>query len=318
MRHGFGRLKCRECTYSGTWHNNVRHGHGKQAWQASGESYEGQWQNDKMHGEGTLVTPTIKYIGQFSNGEQDGKGLQVWWRDGGDSYEGRFHANRPHGMGVYKYTSRNEFYEGHMELGEISGEGMYSYADGSVYEGHWYVGKQNGHGRLTYKDGTIYNGQFKDDKFHGKGTYVEPSGSIYTGTFAQNIRCGEMSVLHVDGQRELRRYDSEGQEVERKLQHRVVGSSARNAKLSALGLLSPRGSTLQDISPTPSTKNLQDLSPTSSLRNLQAGSGAASPKSPSGRPALELPSLGLSPRMQYALPGAAMTATVSLPAVSVR
>lgn len=195
-----------------------------------------------MHGDGTLVTGTIKYVGQFSKGQQDGKGLQVWWKDDGDSYEGRFHGSRPHGLGVYKFASRGESYVGYMENGIMSGEGTYTYSDGSIYEGQWQAGKQHGQGRLTYKDGTAYQGQFKDDAFDGQGAFVESNGSIFAGTFERDKRCGEVAVMHADGQRELRRYDSGGQEIERKLQPRVQPNRSKNAQMSMFGRAGQKGS----------------------------------------------------------------------------
>lgn len=222
MRQGEGRLKDSQCNYTGSWHHNVRHGKGRQTWFTSGDCYDGQWQDDKMHGHGTLVTTMIKYVGQFSKGQQNGRGLQVWWKQGGDTYEGQFHASRPHGKGAYNFISRGESYVGHMEHGVVAGEGSYTYADGSVYEGQWVDGKQHGQGQLTYQDGNIYFGQFHEDAFHGRGAFIEPNGCVHMCMFERNLRFGEANVMHADGQRELRRYDADGQEVERRLQPRVL------------------------------------------------------------------------------------------------
>jgi len=222
MRQGQGKFKSSVCSYAGSWNRNVRYGHGRQTWHATGDSYEGLWQGDKMHGEGTLMTSTIKYVGQFSKGEQDGKGIQTWWKRGGDTYEGRFRGSRPHGLGVYTLALNGETYVGQMERGVMGGDGTYTYSDGGTYEGQWLGGRQNGEGRLAYKDGSFYEGQFQDDAFHGRGAFVEPNGSVYAGTYLHNKRSGEIDVLHADGQRELRGYDSEGQEVESKVQARVL------------------------------------------------------------------------------------------------
>jgi hypothetical protein len=238
-RHGQGKLKSSNCSYTGAWHLNKRHGHGRQIWHSTNDCYEGQWQCDKMHGEGTLVTQSIKYTGQFIKGEQDGKGLQVWWKAGGDSYEGRFQASRPHGHGTFRFHSRTESYTGYLEKGAMAGEGTYTYSDGSVYQGQWIRGKQNGKGLLTYRDGSAYNGEFKDDAFSGKGAFVEANGCVYSGNFEGNLRSGEISVTHDDGQRELRRYDADGQEVERKMLPRVQVKESNALKLSVLGQKGP-------------------------------------------------------------------------------
>lgn len=259
MRQGQGKLKNAECSFSGTWHHNVRHGAGRQTWHDSGNSYEGQWQDDKMHGEGTLITAAVKYTGQFSKGVQYGTGLQIWWKAGGDSYEGQFHASRPHGTGVYKLVSRGESYEGTMENGVMGGEGIYTYADGSIYEGQWLKGKQHGQGQLTYQDGTLYQGQFRDDAFHGKGTFIEPSGCVHMGSFARNVRCGEINVLHPDGQREMRRYDYEGQEIERRLQPKVIRVSLK----PQIGQWHMRSSTISSLGSFPGSPKSLPSSPKS-------------------------------------------------------
>merc|ERR1712054_372861 len=122
----------------------------------------------------------------------------------------------------------------------MSGEGTYTYANGNIYEGQWRAGKQHGQGRLTYKDGAAYEGQFKDDAFDGKGAFIESNGSIFSGNFERNMRSGEIAVMHADGQRELRRYDSDGQEIERKLQPRVLVDQKKrstNPKVSMFGRL---------------------------------------------------------------------------------
>lgn len=47
------------------------------------------------------------------------------------------------------------------------GEGIQTWADGSLYEGYWKNDKANGRGRLIHADGDVYEGEWKDDKAHG-------------------------------------------------------------------------------------------------------------------------------------------------------
>ena len=63
-----------------------------------------------------------------------------------------------------------------------SGQGTYTWPDGSTYFGGWKDGKPNGHGILTYSNGSSYVGEFKDGKPTGQGTYTWPNGSTGAGS----------------------------------------------------------------------------------------------------------------------------------------
>jgi hypothetical protein len=86
--------------------------------------------------------------------------------------------------------------------GREHGEGVQTYADGSVYEGQWADGKPHGAGGLTrpngvedtdgpgergemrraletVPDGSSYDGEFENDRRHGRGVWTLPDGGTY-------------------------------------------------------------------------------------------------------------------------------------------
>mmetsp|Transcript_103071 Transcript_103071/g.188774 ORF Transcript_103071/g.188774 Transcript_103071/m.188774 type:complete len:746 (-) Transcript_103071:58-2295(-) len=269
MRHGNGKLRSAEFTFEGSWCHNSRHGQGTQTWNLSGDTYVGQWAEDRMHGDGELITASIRYLGQFVHGEQEGQGLQKW-RVEGDFYQGHFARSRPHGFGAFKFVSRGETYEGQVEDGEMSGEGTYRYVDGSTYTGQWRCGRQNGLGRLTYQDGSLYCGQFQDNSFHGRGLFTESGGCTYSGAFEHNHRLGELIVIRPDGQHELRRYDAEGQEIERK--RTCTAYTTMRQRPHTAGFLPPISSAAKHTFKEPSYQTLQSMTPRMALRTAPASS----------------------------------------------
>lgn len=65
------------------------------------------------------------------------------------------------------------------------GNGMMTYADGSIYTGDWQSGKKVGRGKLTQPNGQINEGEFSNDVQTGSGTQSSPDGFLYTGSFSQ-------------------------------------------------------------------------------------------------------------------------------------
>jgi len=53
--HGFGILKKNNWIYTGQFHFNKRHGHGKQVNLINHNEYEGEWRNDRPHGIGKFI-----------------------------------------------------------------------------------------------------------------------------------------------------------------------------------------------------------------------------------------------------------------------
>jgi len=77
-------------------------------------------------------------------------------------------------------------YEGWFEEDKISGNGVYSFQDGSVYVGDMVDGIVHGNGRMTWPDGSVYEGSFVDADMHGQGKFVDVKGETMEGEFQRN------------------------------------------------------------------------------------------------------------------------------------
>lgn len=92
-------------------------------------------------------------------------------------------------------------YEGQWLVGSKvrHGQGMLTWADGSIYEGWWSHDKANGHGRLIHYDGSMYLGSWANDKCHGKGVYIHLNGTQYDGDWKDNMQHGHGVETWPDG-----------------------------------------------------------------------------------------------------------------------
>ena len=77
---------------------------------------------------------------------------------------------------------------------EESGEGLFTFVDGSRYEGQYAtedgVRRRNGFGTLTQGPETS-EGEWVSDKLHGTGRCAFASGATYEGGFEEGVFSGE-------------------------------------------------------------------------------------------------------------------------------
>ena len=132
--------------------------------------------------------------------------------DNGDSYQGTINKNnKKEGYGTYKTKNgfkyktvwkddkitdygifiepEGNYIKGHIE-GNIDGEGIIRYFNGSMYEGQFKNWKYEGKGKITFKNGGSYEGDFYNNLIHGKGKYIYPDGKIYEGNFQNGLKHG--------------------------------------------------------------------------------------------------------------------------------
>ena len=80
------------------------------------------------------------------------------------------------------------------EPAEESGEGLFTFVDGSRYEGQYAtedgVRRRNGFGTLTQGPETS-EGEWVSDKLHGTGRCAFASGATYEGGFEEGVFSGE-------------------------------------------------------------------------------------------------------------------------------
>ena len=73
------------------------------------------------------------YSGAWNEGKKNGYGIQTW--TDGDKYEGQFKNNLMHGQGVYSFAS-GTVHSGAWERGNKHGYAVVTWANGNQYEGH--------------------------------------------------------------------------------------------------------------------------------------------------------------------------------------
>ena len=147
-------------------------GYGVYTW-PDGSVYDGDWAGGLRSGKGTFIDINgDRYDGDWSNGQRNGQGaysfgIGVGNRNAIDSsrYGGDLQNDGKNAKVLYTPGDR---YEGNWVNDEMSGQGVYTWANGARYEGEWANGRRTGYGTLYAKDGSILKqGQWKDNKFWG-------------------------------------------------------------------------------------------------------------------------------------------------------
>lgn len=69
-------------------------------------------------------------------------------------WEGWFENDKMHGWGTQ--TDLSGRYEGQWNMGEMSGLGVFTWANGARFEGQWNSGQMDGYGKMTYCDEGIF------------------------------------------------------------------------------------------------------------------------------------------------------------------
>ena len=163
---------------------------------------------------GTEIDKDGKYVGEFRDGKQTGKGTFTSAK--GDKNVGEFKDGQPHGQGTWTATN-GEKYVGGFKDGNLSGQGTYTFANGNKYVGEFKDGKFNGQGTSTNAKGGAYVGEFKDGKFNGQGTATISSGK-YVGEWKDGKRNGKGTDYSASGAVEYSGLYKDGKRVENKQQ----------------------------------------------------------------------------------------------------
>ena len=173
--------------------------------------YQGSFFNGLFHGRGMLedVTHNRVYFGEFENGERSGSGEES--HPDGSRYKGEYKGGKRNGVGAHYEAGPTdnapvELYRGewHEDLRHGKGVLMRHRHEGSSwegsYDGDFFQGKFSGNGKYTYMDGTSIDGQWLDDvPRDGDWSIKYPDGSKFYG-FATFQHPEEKSVMS-DGSR---------------------------------------------------------------------------------------------------------------------
>jgi hypothetical protein len=116
----------------------------------------------------------------------------------GFEYTGDWVEGQITGEGVARYPN-GSVYEGAFLEGRPHGQGRMVFADGSTYEGEWEEGAITGTGRREFATEVVYEGEFLDGQPHGQGRMERPGGLIYEGEWVHGQREGRGTITYPDG-----------------------------------------------------------------------------------------------------------------------
>lgn len=200
-----------------------------------GRRYTGSFQAGKPAGEGALYYPNgERYLGQFTQGQPHGQGI-YWYPDGSfrkgqwqngtllqsEAYASKLQERGPSGYGCVDGNCENGYgtylspggavYVGQFRAGEIHGQGICTYADGSRYEGQWIHRYPEGFGTKHWPDGREFSGQWRRGQPLGRnGIFLYPNQPITAvdGGFVPQSGClrgdcenGSGAYAYADGSR---------------------------------------------------------------------------------------------------------------------
>jgi hypothetical protein len=163
--NGFGTVKTKTTTYTGSFKEGLMHGKGKYVWKDGGS-----------------------YKGDFREGFFEGIGVRTY--KSGTIYKGYFKYDKPHGEGTMTNVSGSIF-KGLWQFGYKHGQGSYKDNKGYSHEGNYKFGNADGFGKQQWKNGDVYEGNFKNGYREGYGIYTWPSGETYKGHWKKGKKHGK-------------------------------------------------------------------------------------------------------------------------------
>ena len=152
--------------YIGSYKNNSYEGEGSIINLNDNSYYSGGFKNSQKHGFGTYKFSNYEYKGNFLNDQYNGYGQETMENE---IYYGNFKDNKRDGKGILKFKDRKDEYQGIFKEGQITGEGLYKFANGDYYRGGFKNSLRNNHGTYYYKNENLkVSGNWKDNNEDGK------------------------------------------------------------------------------------------------------------------------------------------------------
>jgi hypothetical protein len=218
LREGSGKLTLSNGNvYEGNFIKNKMQGEGTMTY-SNGDRYVGSWSNDQPAGKGKYYFKSgERYEGAFANGKFEGQGVMRY--PDGAYYTGAWLGNKKHGTGKLVGAGGDVLKEGQWNMGKFggnsnptggmaqkpqnnaqkpstakpdlngvrncnsvfcrTGQGHFSYPDGSRWIGEFKDGYPNGRGICYYSNGDRYEGEWVNNAPSGKGVMHFASGRVY-------------------------------------------------------------------------------------------------------------------------------------------
>ena len=98
----------------------------------------------------------------------------------GDKYEGMAFDEMMHGQGLFTFAD-GSVYTGQFRFDKMDGQGKLVFANGDVYTGGFAEGHFYGEGKMMFTNGDRYMGTFLNDTYHGRGIFVSQQGEVHSG-----------------------------------------------------------------------------------------------------------------------------------------
>lgn len=146
--------------------------------------YEGEFAKGKCNGQGTVYQKQKKrYVGKLVDNEYEDEKGKYYDDQERLLYEGGFIKGVYEGEGfLYNPITGNYRAQGTFKNGELNGQGIEYYEDGSIQrEGTYLYGRLNGEGVSYYEGSNIreYEGEFMGNTPLGEGILYSPSGRAW-------------------------------------------------------------------------------------------------------------------------------------------
>lgn len=137
-----------------------------------------------------------------ADGYADGVGILQWYINGkaGARYEGMLNRGKRTGQGVLTWANGDR-YEGDFAGDKLTGRGLFTAANGNRYEGGFADGKAHGKGIFIWASGDRYEGDWIDNKRTGTGVLTWTNGDRYAGGFVEDKAHGKGIFIWANGDR---------------------------------------------------------------------------------------------------------------------
>jgi hypothetical protein len=184
--------------YVGQWESDQPNGKGVFSFK-SGEVYEGDFVSGKFSGQGTMSYPNgEKYIGAWKDNLRDGKGKL--YPTNGSVVVGKWERGKQ--VGAEKEQDKSSS-AGQVQVPESklpdcntgycrSGQGVYTYGDGSKWIGDFKDGQPEGNGTLSYVNADKYVGRWEKNAPHGEGIMYYKNGRVLGAIWEYGRPMGEL------------------------------------------------------------------------------------------------------------------------------
>lgn len=176
------RVRC-----EGMWLNNLLNGIGRQTGPGS-ERYVGEFLEGLKSGKGKYINDDQIIIGEFSEGELKGFGVNTDFAKG-EILKGNFIEGKMQNFGTIDSLDGQYSFAGNLSNGIYEGLGEICVRD-SHYIGNFVKGVKNGIGAYRDFKGYQYIGYWNNGHKHGFGVEKDADGNMFEGSFKENIKNG--------------------------------------------------------------------------------------------------------------------------------